>query len=61
MLDLQGAVIGKRPAPTDEIWMRDGDVVIVPERPIVRLDNWIEQVFTRGIYAALPQLNWEIR
>lgn len=54
MLDLQGAVYGKRPAPTDEIWLRDGDVVIVPERPIVRLDNWIEQIFTNGIYRVVP-------
>ena len=54
MLDLQGAVYGKRPVPSDEIWLRDSDVVIVPERPIVRLDNWIEQIFTRGIYGVVP-------
>ncbi|MCD0462948.1 polysaccharide biosynthesis/export family protein [Roseiconus lacunae] len=54
MLDLQGAVYGRRPTPSDEIWLRDGDVVIVPDRPIVRLDNWIDQVFTRGIYGVIP-------
>lgn len=54
MLDLQGAVFGKRPTPADEIWLRDGDVVIVPERPIVRWDNWIDQVFTRGVYGIVP-------
>jgi polysaccharide export outer membrane protein len=54
MLDLQGAVLGKRPVPTDEIWVRDGDVIIVPERPIVRLNNWIEQIFTNGLYAVYP-------
>jgi polysaccharide export outer membrane protein len=54
MLDLQGAVFGKRPTPTDEIWLRDGDVVIVPDKPIVRLDNWIDQIFTRGIYSVAP-------
>ena len=54
MLDLQGAVYGKRPSPTDEIWLRDGDVVIVPARPIVRLDNWIEQIFTNGVYRVVP-------
>ncbi|PAY17860.1 sugar ABC transporter substrate-binding protein [Rhodopirellula sp. SM50] len=61
MLDLQGAVYGKRPTPADEIWLRDNDVVIVPQRPIVRLDNWIEQIFTRGAYAAIPPLNIEVR
>ena len=54
MLDLQGAVYGKRPTPSDEIWLRDSDVVIVPERPIVRLDNWISQIFTNGIYGVAP-------
>lgn len=54
MLDLQGAVFGKRPTPSDEIWLQDGDVVIVPERPIVRLNNWLEQIFTRGVYAGIP-------
>ncbi|TWU40348.1 Polysaccharide biosynthesis/export protein [Novipirellula aureliae] len=54
MLDLQGAVFGRRPSPADEIWVRDGDVIIVPERPIVRFDNWVQQVFTNGIYGVIP-------
>lgn len=54
MLDLQGAVFGKRPTPSDEIWVRDGDVIIVPDKPITRLDNWIRQIFTEGIYSAYP-------
>jgi polysaccharide export outer membrane protein len=54
MLDLQGAVYGKRPTPSDEIWVRDGDVIIVPDKPITRLGNWIRQVFTEGIYGVLP-------
>lgn len=54
VLDLQGAVIGKRPLPTDEIWLRDGDVVIVPDKPIQRLNNWLELVFTNGLYRVAP-------
>jgi polysaccharide export outer membrane protein len=54
MLDLQGAVYGKRPTPADEIWVRDGDVIIVPDKPITRLNNWISQVFTDGIYRVFP-------
>jgi polysaccharide export outer membrane protein len=34
--------------------VRDGDVIIVPDRPIVRLNNWLQQIFTDGIYRALP-------
>ena len=54
MLDLQGAVYGKRPTPADEIWLRDGDVIIVPDKPITRLNNWIRQVFSDGIYQVYP-------
>ncbi len=54
MLDLQGAVNGKRPTPADEIWVRDGDVIIVPAKPIELLDRWIQQVFTDGIYGVFP-------
>lgn len=54
MLDLQGAMLGKRPTPTDEIWLRDGDVVIVPDKPINRFNEWAEQIFSSGIYAVIP-------
>ncbi len=54
MLDLQGAVYGKRPTPADEIWLRDGDVIIVPARPIVRFNWFVQQVFTDGIYGVVP-------
>lgn len=58
MLDLQGAIYGKRPTPADEIWLRDGDVVIVPAKPITRFNNWAEQIFTNGLYRIFPvQLN----
>ncbi len=58
VLDLQGAVYGKRPTPADEIWLRDGDVVIVPEKPITRFNDWAEQIFTNGLYRVFPvQLN----
>lgn len=54
MLDLSGAIYGKRPTPADEIWVRDGDVIIVPEKPIRRFDNWVRQIFTEGIYGIVP-------
>ncbi|MGV3484097.1 MAG: polysaccharide biosynthesis/export family protein [Planctomycetaceae bacterium] len=54
MLDLQGAVYGKRPTPADEIWLRDGDVIIVPAKPIQRFNWFVSQVFTDGIYGVFP-------
>lgn len=54
MLDLQGAIRGKRPTPADEIWLRDGDIVVVPERPIQLFNQFVTQVFTDGIYGVVP-------
>ncbi len=54
MLDLQGAVLAKRPTPADEIWLRDGDVVIVPKSSIRVLNDFVQQVFTNGIYGIVP-------
>ncbi|QDT70812.1 Polysaccharide biosynthesis/export protein [Planctomycetes bacterium MalM25] len=59
MLDLRGALYGKRPVPADEIWLNDGDIVLIPKSPIEVADEFIEQVFTRGLYAAIPlELIW---
>jgi len=53
-LDIRGALYGERPAPSDEIWLRDSDIVVVPKSPIRRLDDLIELYFTRGAYSAFP-------
>jgi polysaccharide export outer membrane protein len=53
-LDIRGALYGKRPCPADEIWIRDSDIVVVPKTPILVADEFIELVFTRGIYGVFP-------
>lgn len=54
MLDLRAAFLGKTPCPDGEIWVSDSDLVIVPKSKLLRADNFIELVFTRGIYGVLP-------
>lgn len=54
VLDLNGALLGKRPTPADEIWLQDGDVIIVPDKPIQIFNNWVRQVFVEGIYGVVP-------
>ncbi len=54
MLDLRGALYGKRPTPADEIWLNDSDIVVVPKMPILVVDEAIDLVFQRGLYSALP-------
>jgi polysaccharide export outer membrane protein len=53
-LDMRGALLGKRPCPADEIWLRDSDVIVVPKSSILLADDFIELVFTRGIYGVIP-------
>ena len=52
--DLRGALLGKRPCPADEIWLRDSDIVLVPKSPILVMDDFINLVFTRGLYGIIP-------
>ena len=54
MLDLRGALYGKMPCPADEICLTDSDVIIVPKSPILVADDFINLVFTRGIYGVAP-------
>ena len=53
-LDLRGALYARRPCPADEIWLSDSDIVVVPKGNCLQTDEWINLVFTRGIYALLP-------
>lgn len=61
MLDLRGALYGRRPVPADDIWLNDSDIVLVPKSPIQQADEVIEQYFTRGLYSIVPrEVLWNI-
>lgn len=53
-LDLSEALLGKTPCPAAEIWVSDADLIIVPKSKILRANNFIELVFTRGLYGVIP-------
>lgn len=53
-LDVRGALYGNRPIPADEIWLRDSDLVVIPKHAILQMDDFVNLVFTRGIYGVLP-------
>lgn len=54
MVDLHAALHGRQPCPPGEIWLDDSDVVILPKSRILVTDDFIELVFTRGIYGVFP-------
>ena len=53
-LDLAGGLHGHRPLPSDEIWLRHGDIVLVPKTPILRIADAVELYFTRTLYSVFP-------
>jgi polysaccharide export outer membrane protein len=55
MVDVNGALYGRRPAPADEIWLNDSDIVVVPKAPIQVADEFIGQFFGQGVYGMFPQ------
>lgn len=54
-LDLNGALLGKRPHPSDEIWLRDSDIVLIPKKPIQRVSEFVELYLTNTVYSIYPQ------
>ena len=54
-LDLAGALLGKKPNPSDEIWLRDSDIVLVPQKPIQRFSEAVNLYLTSTLYAIFPQ------
>lgn len=53
-LDLAGGLYGKRPMPSDEIWLRDSDIVLIPKMPILRVADAVDLYFTRTLYSIFP-------
>ncbi len=54
MVDLHQALMGKQPCPQGDIWLGDSDVVLVPKSEILKTDDFINLVFTRGVYGVFP-------
>ncbi len=54
-LDLAGTFYGRRPHPTDDIWLRPSDIVMVPKKPIQRFSEAVNLYLTNSLYAIFPQ------
>ncbi len=53
-VDLSGALWGHRPNPSDDMWLRHSDIILVPKNPGQRLADFIEVYFGRGLYGIFP-------
>ena len=52
-LNLVGALSGERPIPSDEIWLRDSDIVLLPKMSIQRLSELVDLYFTKTFYSVV--------
>jgi len=48
------ALYNSRKLEADDIWLRDSDIVIVPKLPIQVIDDYVQLIFTKGIYGVIP-------
>jgi len=53
-LDLRDSLHGKSLENRHEIWLRDGDTILVPKTSLRRFDDAVQLVFTDGLYRLLP-------
>ncbi|HUY35511.1 MAG TPA: polysaccharide biosynthesis/export family protein [Pirellulales bacterium] len=53
-LDLRGSLYGHRPAPADEIWLNDSDIVVVPKTGFLATNNFVNLLFTHGAFGVAP-------
>jgi polysaccharide export outer membrane protein len=54
-VNLQGALLlANQPCPPGELWVNDSDVILVPKGPLLLTDDYINLIFTRGLYSVVP-------
>ncbi len=53
-ISVNDILYGRTVCPRCDIWLADSDVVIVPKSDLLRTDDFINLLFTRGIYSVLP-------
>jgi polysaccharide export outer membrane protein len=53
-VNVRPALYNSKCLEADDIWLRDSDIVIVSKMHCQVIDDWIELVFTRGIYGIVP-------
>ena len=54
VVSLRPALLGREPCPAGEIWVSDSDLIILPKNKFQLCDNWIELIFTKGLYGMFP-------
>lgn len=59
-VDLSGALWGHRPNPSDDLWLRHSDIVLVPKNAGQRIADFVEVYFNRGLYGIFPTQGFSV-
>ncbi len=59
-VDLSGALWGHRPIPSDDLWLRHSDIVLVPKNAGQRIADFVEVYFNRGLYGIFPTQGFSV-
>jgi polysaccharide export outer membrane protein len=59
-VDLSGAMWGHRPNPSDDLWLRHSDIVLVPKNAGQRIADFVEVYFNRGLYGIFPTQGFSV-
>jgi polysaccharide export outer membrane protein len=54
MIDLHDPIVKGAVCPVNDLWVADSDIIVVPKTKILVFDEFVELIFTRGIYGVLP-------
>jgi len=53
-VDIKDILYGRRPCSRGEIWIADGDVIILRKNGLQLANDFIDMTFTRGLYGIVP-------
>ena len=59
-LDLSGPMWGNAPHPSDDLWVRNNDIILLPKTPAQRVVDFIDIYFSRGLYGVLPSQGFSV-
>ncbi|MDP1563514.1 MAG: polysaccharide biosynthesis/export family protein [Pirellulaceae bacterium] len=60
-VDLSGALWGHRPNPSDDLWLRHSDIILVPKNAGQRVADFVEVYLGRGLYGIFPTQGFSVR
>lgn len=59
-VDLSGALWGHQPNPSDDLWLRHSDIILVPKNPGQRVADFVDVYLRRVLYSVFPTQGFSV-